>query len=300
MKYEARAPLVIHFGGDWTDGDPFAGSEGGAALSATIARYAAGAASWPSGDSVARALRSDRSVLQYAVDVPPGADLGEDAARILVWLTLTRTPLSNTWSRLDIARAACQIASILDILCSSGDVYASALGGISYLTFGEANDVVRLALDPQTSDHLRSRLVLAYVSESRLTPSVYAAVWEDYRSTHSHVAGELRRMKGLAQSMRLALEARDIDGLGSLVREHWEIQKALNSAVTTTAIDEAVSIALRNGAIGARASGRGGSGSILAITRQDEKERLQSILKSSGIRIIDFDFDTYGVFLKKA
>ena len=99
MKYKARAPLRIDFGGGWTDVPAFAASDpgGGVVLNAAIDVYATGyiirpeATTGPAG----KLLGANKTVVRYELDAPAGAGLGASAAQTLLWLTLVKTVIAN-------------------------------------------------------------------------------------------------------------------------------------------------------------------------------------------------------------
>ncbi len=299
MRYQARAPLRIDFGGGWTDVPLFAREEGGAVLSAAITRYAQGYISRPTSSGLVGALRGDRSYVHYEMDLPAGAGMGGSAAQTVLWTTLVKTTIANISDRREIAEIAWAIGNLLGILGGKQDEYASALGGINFLTFEEHVGVDKLALEPHFVEALRSHLILAYSGESRISTTVHDAVWERYRNKNHTVITALRALKSLAPSMRDAMLAADLESFGRLIAENWIHQKALDRSVTTSQIDSILEIGGRNGAIGGKACGAGGGGCVLLVAGPGQSTRLRSSLAQNTITTIDFDFDTYGVFLKK-
>jgi len=300
VRYEARAPLRIDFAGGWTDVPIFAETEGGAVLNAAITRYARGFISRPEGNGVLRALRSDRSYVSYSLDVPAGAGLGASAAQNVLWATLVRTAIENTATRIDIAEMAAQIAGVLGILGGKQDEYASALGGFNYLSFTDSVTAERLSLEPPIADALRARLLLVYSGQSRISGGVHNLVWQRYRADESGVRSVLSRLARIAGEMRSALLAHDLEAFGGLIHENWEKQKELHPAINTSAIEDLIGRGLKAGAQAAKACGAGGGGCILFFAREGETERLRSAVESRRSPVIDFDFDAYGVHLRKA
>ena len=100
--------------------------------------------------------------------------------------------------------------------------------------------------------------------------------------------------------MRSALLAHDLEAFGGLIHENWEKQKELHPAINTSAIEDLIGRGLKAGAQAAKACGAGGGGCILFFAREGETERLRSAVESRRSPVIDFDFDAYGVHLRKA
>lgn len=301
MRYRARAPLRIDFGGGWTDVPVFANEEGGAVLNAAICQYARGYIARPEGSGVVRALRSDKSYVSYEVDVPVGAGLGASAAQTVLWVTLVKTTIANVSTRRDIAEIACRIGGLLGILGGKQDEYAAALGGLTYYTFDAAGvQLERIDLPLSFREQLRSRLVLVYSGEQRLSSAVHEHVWGRYRAGDPSVVGALRDLKSLAGRMRDALVARDLDGLGDLITENWSRQQNLDPTITNPHIDDIFQLAKSRGAIGGKACGAGGGGCLLFLAREGREDQLRWAFSERRLRLIDVEFDTYGVHLTKA
>ena len=191
MRYVARAPLRIDFGGGWTDVPFFAEDQGGAVLNAAITLYVRGPYP-PEQTGIIRTLRGDRSHLTYSLDAPSGAGLGASAAQTVLWATLVKTTVSNTSSRADIAEIACKVKDLLGIVGGKQDEYASALGGIGFYRFGRDVIAERLPLEAAAVQELRSRLVLVYTGKCRISSDIHDAVWSRYRAGDATVVSALR------------------------------------------------------------------------------------------------------------
>jgi D-glycero-alpha-D-manno-heptose-7-phosphate kinase len=300
VRYHARAPLRIDFGGGWTDVPLYSEREGGAVLNAAITRYVTGSIARPGLTGLLGALRGHRSSVEYRLDLPSGAGLGASAAQTVLWVTLVKTTIANTSSRAEIAEIAWQIGGLLGILGGKQDEYACALGGMNLLTFTDSVQVERLKLASSTEYELESRLVLIDSGERRNSGALHAAVWDRYRSGDARVAHALGRMKELAHAMRHDLDTGNLTMLGEHLNEHWSEQKALDPSVTTPHLDALFEFAMRHGAIGGKACGAGGGGCLLFLAGHGESENLRAAFHRRGVSQIEFSFDTYGVFLKKA
>ena len=299
MRYKARAPLRIDFGGGWTDVPYYSDEHGGAVLNAAITQYAHGSISQLERDGFLPRIRRDRTGLSYTVDVPPGSGLGTSAAQTVLWVALVKTTIANTADRREVAQIACQIGQMLGIVGGKQDEYASALGGISFLTFGDSVEAERLELDPAFVDDLRSRLILVYSGASRMSGSIHERVWARYRSGEEGVVTALHRLRELAGEMKEALLTRDLQSFGQLLDENWACQKALDPTVTYPDLDSLMELAAASGSIGGKACGAGGGGCLVFLAKEGEKERLLGVLQTRGLQMIGFDFDTYGVHLTK-
>ena len=300
MRYRARAPLRIDFGGGWTDVPIYAESEGGAVLNAAITRYAHGFIARPDAAGVLHALRGDRSYVSYSLDLPVGVGLGASAAQTVLWVTLVKTSIANVSDRREIAEIACQIARLLGIVGGKQDEYASSLGGLTFFTFDQSVHPQRLDLPSNLLARLRSRLVLVYSGKRRLSSSIHESVWSRYRQREPTVVRALASLRQLAGSMKDALLVSDLDAFGALLSENWANQKALDASVSNPLLDDIFEFATKNGALGGKACGAGGGGCLLFLAAEDQADRLRTALNRRNLRPIDFDFDSHGVYLTSA
>jgi D-glycero-alpha-D-manno-heptose-7-phosphate kinase len=66
------------------------------------------------------------------------------------------------------------------------------------------------------------------------------------------------------------------------------------AGVTTDRIDEWIACAMANGALGAKLTGAGGGGYLLAMAAEGEEERLRRGMLAQGLRPLDYRFDWSG------
>jgi D-glycero-alpha-D-manno-heptose-7-phosphate kinase len=303
MKYRARAPLRIDFGGGWTDVPRFALShpDGGAVLNAAINTYATGYIIKSERESSlqARMVGQDKNVVRYELDAPAGAGLGASAAQSLLWLTLVKTVIANVSSRRELAERAWRIENELGIIGGKQDQYASAVGGISYMTFGAGTEVESLQLGFPFTDDFERRLVLVYTGDSRLSGDIHEAVWSRYEAAEPEAVQALTNLRRIAVEQREALLKKDLERFGALMNENWANQKSLHPSVTNKRLDRLVSVALDSGAIGAKATGAGGGGCLLCLAEDGAERGLAQALAEAGAQPLPVGFDWYGVHLTK-
>jgi D-glycero-alpha-D-manno-heptose-7-phosphate kinase len=299
MRLKARAPLRIDFAGGWTDVPFFAEDKGGAVLNAAITHYVTGYIARPDVTGVLHTLRGDRSYVSYSLDLPSGSGLGASAAQNVLWLAMVKTSINNTSSRSEIAEMACRLSEMLGILGGKQDEYAAALGGIHFFSFDGVVEAQPLDLPLSFQDELRSRLVLVYSGKSRLSGSIHEHVWSSYKAGHAPVNAALDGLKRVAQEMKVALEQQNLEVFSDLLNQNWAYQKELHPSVTSPELDDLFEFAFAHGVQGGKACGAGGGGCCVFAVEADGSDRLRAALKTRKLDVIDFDFDTYGVFVSK-
>jgi D-glycero-alpha-D-manno-heptose-7-phosphate kinase len=282
-----RAPTRIDFGGGWTDVPPYSEREGGFVCNLAIARYATVLLA-PSGNGDGVSLSADRArdqpLVEAAVrrarvrgvdvalynDFPVGAGLGGSSA---AGVALAQALSHCAGESLDPAQLAerSRATEVEELGVAGGrqDHYASAFGGALGLRFSDnGTDVRQIPLTRQAREELERRCIVVYTGESRISGDTIAAVTGAYERRDSNVLFALRRMRELAEQMASALENADVDGLASLVGEHWAHQRSLHPAIPTNRIDAIIERARTAGALGAKALGASGGGCVLVLARR--------------------------------
>ena len=86
-----------------------------------------------------------------------------------------------------------------------------------------------------------------------------------------------------------------LDTLGYLLNETWNLKKQLASKITNSIIDEYYETGLRNGALGGKLLGAGGGGFLLFYCPVKNQPRLRQAL--SNLIELPFSIDTEGTKL---
>jgi len=287
----SKAPVRIDFAGGWTDVDIFAKGAGGAVLNAAIDKYVTGTLDTrehPNGDS-------QGITISYQSQLPAGSGLGTSSALNVVWLSLVKAKITSAEDRKTIACLAYELEAILGILGGKQDQYASALGGISFMTFGERVEVEPLNLAPQVIEELEQRLVLCYTGKSRLSGNIHENVWGAYQRGVPETVDALSTLRNVAFSMRYVLTLGRLDEFAQLMNENWAAQKRLDSSITNDQIETLFEEAFKHGAVGGKACGAGGGGCVLFFAEKDRRREVEEAIEKLGSHIIPFKFEFGGL-----
>ena len=303
----ARAPTRLDFGGGWTDVPPYCEREGGAVCNIAITRYATasvrtGFASFDSAstsdDALIRAAirRSplDGVAASLTSDFPIGAGLGGSSAAGVALAgslaTLAGAPLSS--HELALLSRQTEVEE-LGVAGGYQDHFAAAFGGALLLGFTDRVSVEEIPLAETTRAAIARRGILVYTGESRISGGTITAVRDAWMSGDARVLGALARMKAIALEMATALRTGKLDDLGSLLSEHWVHQRSLHPRITTPRIDAIADRAARSGALGIKALGASGGGSVLAFAADGREDELAGALAEFGDRLL-YDIDVGG------
>jgi D-glycero-alpha-D-manno-heptose-7-phosphate kinase len=322
-RVHASAPTRIDFGGGWTDVPPYTTEAGGCVCNLAIARYASVTLSAPSHPGIIiddggilyvapdvegfppaggaemayAALRhfpTGPVALQLRSDFPRGAGLGGSSAAGVALVSAL-----STWCGTPLERCAAaeQSRAIevreLKVAGGSQDHYAAALGGALALHFGDSVTARSIPLTPALVAALEQRCILAYTGETRISGRTITAVIDAYRARAPRVTNALARMRALAEQMIQALERGAVDALGALVTEHWEHQRMLHTHISTPNIERVLATARAAGAIGGKALGASGGGSVLVMAPAARAAQVRAAVAEVA-EILPFTIDTQG------
>jgi D-glycero-alpha-D-manno-heptose-7-phosphate kinase len=299
LKIVTRAPTRIDFGGGWTDVPPYSSEMGGFVCNLAIARYATVTVSVGDGiESNKESRVLDRSIAKAAArrfgleevridvesDFPIGAGLGGSSAAGVATVAALAAVRAEPMTPSSIAELSREI-EIADLGIAGGrqDHYAAAFGGALGLRFSANGVEVRtIELSANTRSEIERRCSIVYTGQSRISGDTINAVIGAYRNRESIVLRSLQRMRETAEQMSDALAAGDLDGLAALVDEQWTHQRSLHPAIPTPLIDDIIARTRAAGAVGAKALGASGGGSVLVIARSDRADEVRRVAGSLG------------------
>ena len=230
-------------------------------------------------------------------NAPPGSGLGTSAAMGVAIIGAITAYNQRYMIPYEAAEGASRIErEELSIRGGKQDHYASALGGINFMEFnGEDVKTSPLRISRDVLLELEKNLVLCYTGQSRLSGTIHRDVVNAYTGKEGATRDAIEKLKEIAENMKLALLAGNLDVFGKLMSENWECQKQLHTTTTTKQIDELFEIANRAGAIGGKACGAGGGGCILFYAAPDKEHLVRKALEDAHTQIIDYNFDLHGL-----
>ena len=170
------------------------------------------------------------------------------------------------------------------------DQYAGAYGGFQFFEFmpNESVRVDPLICPGRTLDRLQDRLVLIYSGVTRRAGPLLRKARANFKANNR----TLVRMREQASSLRAELQKGNVEAVGPILRDGWELKKSLAGGITTPHIDRAYAAALKAGADGGKILGAGGGGFLLLSCRPEARRRVLRAVR--GWREIPFRFEPEG------
>lgn len=328
----ARAPVRVSFVGGGTDMAPFYEAYGGRVVSATINRYVY-AILTPNGLPTVQITSSDlnaflriagederpidvedgslalpRAVLRefglhagvdlfIASETPPGTGLGSSSATTVALVKALAIYEGRELGPAEVADMACRIEiDRLGAPIGKQDQYAATFGGVNAIEFRRDGtvSVSRVPLSDEAFAKLEQRVQLYFTGAQRDANAILERQQDAIEGSSNGVVESLNAMLGLADRAERALAEGDVDELGLLIREGWERKRALVPGISSDQFDEWIELALANGALGAKLTGAGGGGYVLALAEAGREEELRTAMESAGLSSLDFRFDLTG------
>lgn len=160
------------------------------------------------------------------------------------------------------------------------DQIACAIGGINLIEFGPERrwQSMPVRISSSFEEILNSRMVLIYTGVNRSSTDVTSGLLQSLNSLE--VRKMMIRLVSLAsEGHSILLSEGDLDSIGYMLDESWQIKKELNSLATNPFIDEWYERGKRAGALGGKVLGAGGGGFILFWVGKD---RLAEFLTRLG------------------
>ena len=230
-----------------------------------------------------------------ASDVPPGTGLGSSGAYTVCVLKSLELASGRESTRAELAEAACAI-EIDELGRSVGkqDQYASAHGGLRAYTFNsdDSVDIRRLELADEVRAAVREQFLLFYTGKERSASDVLAHQVSRTLAGDAEVERNLARTEELARATCAALESGELDRLGELMDEQWEVKRARAPGAVPEEIEGLRAQAKDAGAAGVMLVGAGGGGFLLAYAPEPETTR--AAMAEAGAPELPFDVDDEG------
>lgn len=190
-----------------------------------------------------------------------------------------------------LAREACEIE--IDTLGSPigiQDQYIAAYGGFRFMEFLPDGQVThhKIELDADCSRRLNDNLMLFFSGVTRRADRILS---EQKQNIALRMA-VLCEMKQMAYTARDMLLAGNVDGIGELLHESWQLKKQLASQISNGKLNDIYTAARKAGAIGGKVTGAGGGGFLLLYCPHEKQDCVRKAL--NGLQELPFKMERDG------
>ncbi|MGC2035368.1 MAG: GHMP kinase [Thermoplasmata archaeon] len=230
-------------------------------------------------------------------DAPPGTGLGSSSTMCVALVGAFQHYLREPWTSYEVAELAFRIErEELGIKGGKQDQYAAAFGGFNYMEFNGPKTIVNpLKIHPDVMNELSYRLLLCYTGTSRYSNDIIERQQTSYQQKKSDTVKALDSTKELAIAMKSELLRGNIDEMGRLLDEGWQLKKRFTEGISNSRIDAFYESARAEGALGGKLVGAGGGGYILLFCDAARRADVAKAVQRSGGRVVDFQLEPNGV-----
>lgn len=316
-----RSPLRISIGGGGTDLPSYYERNEGFVLSAAIDKYVYVAINRPFTEGyhlkyanyekvqtideivhpiIRESLRlfpleNKRIEISTLADIPSGTGLGSSGSFTTALLKALSIFSSKPIHSAELAAMACKVE--LDILkepIGKQDQYIAAFGGFTAFTFHKEGHVTADAVPVGTRviHDLEDNLLLFFTGTTRSASAILKEQNVKTLLNEKSMLENLDFIKDLGFRSRNFLINGDLTSFAHLMNEHWEYKRTRSNGMTSNQIDNAYSMALKNGAIGGKLVGAGGGGFLMFYC--NDPDRVRSCMSKLGMEEVRFKFDFQG------
>lgn len=222
--------------------------------------------------AIALALGVGRPAVTLVGDaqIPPGAGLGSSAALAVAVSRALLAHAKRPLAAKDILAAATASEALMHGTASGVDVALAIAGGIG---------VYRKTTGLRSFASAPLRVLVGPSGAPRTTAAMVERVAEATKASADDA--RLRTLGGLTDTGTTALAAKDFAGLGAAMNRAHELLAELG--VSTAQLDSLCEAARATGAYGAKLTGAGGGGAVIAIAPRDRETAILAEWKHAGV-----------------
>ena len=198
---------------------------------------------------------------------------------------------SGTISSTLWAFRSCEIE--IDILkkpIGKQDQYIAAYGGLKKFTFLKDETVEIKCFDLSGSERrtLGSNLTLHFTNIIRNANLILVKQKKNIEAKNK----ELHVISGLVNDVEAAIEKRNFNKIGTILKKNWDAKKSLADNISNEVIDKMVNKALKNGAFGCKIAGAGGGGFLLSYVPRGKQDTYRKAM--ADFKELPFMIDPFG------
>ena len=318
----SRTPFRITLGGGGTDLPSYYEKFGGFIFSFCLSKYMYVCVNQPSADDLIRLKYSKSEIVKSPKelnhdiaraclervginskieiaslsDIPAGSGLGSSSTYTVGLLNALYTMKGEHKSLEFLANEACIIEmDILNKPMGKQDQYLAALGGFVVMDIDKNGKVKskKISIEKSILNDLNRNLLIFFTGQQRKNNKILKAQDDSTKKNKQQVIDSLHYIKESGYKILEIIQSGNIDDLGIMFKEHWEMKKKLSSGVTNPEIDSIYNIAMDNSALGGKISGAGGGGFFTFYCNKNHS-KLRKAMTDIGLKELDYSFDFDG------
>jgi mevalonate kinase len=219
-------------------------------------------------------------------EFPYGLGLGSSAASCVATVAAVDS-LFHKPDKQYVCDKAIKSERLIHNNSSGADCYISTFGGLMYYIKNTGFNKIYCRKDLS--------LIIGNTGIRHSTGALVSSV-KKFKDENSSLFNNLsRRAENICQDAFTAITKGDERKLGKLMRENHTLLQQIG--VSNDKIDDLVNACVENGALGAKLTGAGGGGIMIALVPQEQKLKIISTIEKNGCECISVEIDFNGLML---
>lgn len=219
-------------------------------------------------------------------EFPYGLGLGSSAASCVATVAAVDS-LFHKPDKQYVCDKAIKSERLIHNNSSGADCYISTFGGLMYYIKNTGFNKIYCRKDLS--------LIIGNTGIRHSTGALVSSV-KKFKDENSSLFNNLsRRAENICQDAFTAITKGDERKLGKLMRENHTLLQQIG--VSNDKIDDLVNACVENGALGAKLTGAGGGGIMIALVPQEQRLKIISTIEKNGCECIPVEIDFNGLML---
>jgi mevalonate kinase len=220
-------------------------------------------------------------------NVPPGIGLGSSAASCVATVAAVDSLFQNNPSRQKVCELAIQSERLIHRRTSGADCYVSTFGGLMQY-YSKSKSFKNI----QTKGLLS--LVVASTGVKHYTSDLVTSV-KRFKDTNKILFESLtKQASDICLQAVTAIESGKLDKIGDLMNENQILLQQIG--ISHHKVHDIIDICSKAGAIGAKITGAGGGGAVIALAEnKQESTKIASRVKAAGYQSFEVEIDYNGL-----
>jgi mevalonate kinase len=221
--------------------------------------------------------------------VPPGIGLGSSAASCVATVAAVDSLFQQNPSREKVCKLAIESERLIHKRTSGADCYVSTFGGLMQY-YGKSKSFKNI----ETKESLS--LVVASTGIKHSTSELVAGV-KRFKDTNRTLFESLsKQASDVCLQACIAIESGKSDKIGELMNENQIILQQIG--ISHHKVRDVIDICSKAGAIGAKMTGAGGGGAVIALApSKQESTKIASHIRAAGYQSFEVEIDHNGLYV---
>ncbi len=222
--------------------------------------------------------------------VPPGIGLGSSAASCVATVAAVDSLFQENPSRQKVCELAIESERLIHKRTSGADCYVSTFGGLMQY-YGKSKSFKNIETKGQSLC-----LVVANTGVNHSTSDLVASVKKFRDRNRILFKTLLKYASEICLQACTAIESGKCDKIGELMNENQIILQQIG--ISHDKVRDIIDICSKAGAIGAKITGAGGGGAVIALAAsKQESTKIASRIKEAGYQSFEVEIDYNGLYV---